>query len=485
MTEIEFLREMVRMLTKQNEELLNQVTSANEQIAALMEQVKELRERLERKNTNSRNSSKPPSSDGYNKPSPKSLRKPSGKKPGGQKGHNGSSMKILRQPDEIREHYPSACAACPNKEACQMRIAERRYEEDMIIRTHITEHRQMVCCCPRQENKAVFGEFPAHITGTKQYGNNVIALASALSTVGMVSIDRIQKLLSNVFQISISTGTIQNRLRQLYEKTRDAVRYIRDKVSQLPVLNCDETGLRINGKLNWMHCMCNSEWAYYTLHAKRGKQAMEDIGMLPNYRGIMVHDFWEGYLGYNEATHAMCCAHLRRELVYAEENMHQAWAKPLQELLLEIKSERDRLLALGETSIPAEKMAAYWARYDELVRQGLEQNPPPPPRAKGSGQQKKGKMRSLLERFRDYKQQILLFAENWIVPFTNNEAERSIRFSKVKIKVSGCFRTLRGAQEYVEIMSFVNTAARHGVGYFDAVCSALSGNALALAAQWG
>lgn len=492
MTENEFLREVCERQVAQNIELVKQLAAANaqietltEQVAVLTERVNELLEQLDKKKKNSNNSSRPPSSDGYSKPAPKSLKQSSGKKPGGQKGHKGSSMKLLREPDEIREHYPSACVSCPNRALCQMRIAERRYEQDMIIRTHIIEHRQMACCCPKCGNDAVIGAFPAHITATKQYGHNIISFASALSTVGMVSIDRIQKLLSSVFQISISTGTIQNGLRRLYEQVKTPVKYIRNKVSQLPLLHCDETGLRVDKKLRWLHCMCDSEWSYYMVHDKRGTEAMEAIGLLPEYRGILLHDFWKSYFVYDQAEHAMCCAHLLRELVYAEEVKHQDWAKPLRELLVEILAERKRLSEAGNNCFSSTQMEEFYSRYDALIAKGLEENPLST-REKGKmGAPKKGEIRSLLERFRDYKPQILRFAVDWSIPFTNNEAERSIRFSKVKGKVSGCFRTKQGAEEYVTIMSYINTAYKHGVDFFTATKAALAGNALPLVAQWG
>lgn len=485
MTENEFLRGLVAALTKQNEELLAQVASANAQIAVLTECIEDLLEQLDKKNKNSRNSSKPPSSDGYSKPAPKSLKKSSGKKPGGQQGHKGSSMKILRKPDEIVPHYPAACLNCPNRALCQMRVAERRYEEDILIRTHIVEHHQMECCCPRQENKKLRGEFPAHIKATKQYGNNLIALASALSTVGMVSIDRIQKLLSNVFQISISTGTIQNRLRSLHELVKLPVKYIRHQVSQLPLLHCDETGLRVSKKLRWLHCMCGEGWVYYALHDKRGREAMEEIGIIPGYRGIMLHDCWKPYFTYDKAEHALCCAHFLRELVYADEVKHQKWAKPLEDLLYEMLNERKRLLELGKSCFSKEQTEVYSSRYDALVAQGLEANPLQERRKGQMGAPKKGEMRSLLERLRDRKHQILRFVEDWNVPFTNNTAEQAIRLYKVKEKVSGCFRTKQGAEEYADIMSYTNTAHKHGVGFFDAIKAALTGAALPLVAQWG
>lgn len=485
MTENEFLRELVAALTKQNAELLDQVAAANAQIAALTERIDELLEQLDKKNKNSRNSSKPPSSDGYSKPAPKSLKKPSGKKPGGQKGHKGSGMRITRKPDEYVPHFPAACLNCPNRAVCEMKVAEQRYEEDISIQTHVTAHLQMKCCCPRQGGKLLLGEFPCNIKATKQYGANLVAFASALSTVGMVSIDRIHKLLNNVFQLGISTGAIQGFLNRLHEKVKLPVKYIRNKVSQVPVMNCDETGVRVNEKLRWLHCMSGSGWVYYALHDKRGCAAMDEIGIIPDYRGIMIHDCWKPYFKYEKAEHALCCAHILRELVYAEDVKHQQWAKPLRELLCEMLEARNRLTDLGESRFPKEQADAYSRRYDALVTQGLEANPLQVRKKGQMGAPKKGEMRSLLERLRDRKPQILRFAADWYVPFTNNAAEQDIRFSKVKLKVSGCFRTKRGAEEYADIMSYTNTAYKHGVGFFDAIKAAFTGNALALVAQWG
>lgn len=478
MTENEYLRQMVSALMKQNSELQAQIT-------VLTERIDELLEQLDKKNKNSRNSSKPPSSDGYSKPAPKSLKKPSGKKPGGQKGHKGSGMKLTRKPDTFVPHFPVACHNCPNRGACEMKIAERRYEEDISIQTHVTAHLQMKCCCPRQGGKTLLGEFPDNIKATKQYGANLVAFASALSTVGMVSVDRIHKLLNNIFQVGISTGAIQGFLNRLHEKVKLPVKYIRNKVSQVPVMNCDETGLRVNEKLRWLHCMSGSGWVYYALHDKRGCEAMDAIGIIPDYRGIMIHDCWKPYFKYEKAEHALCCAHILRELVYAEEVKHQQWAKPMRELLCEMLEARNRLADLGEIHFSKEQADAYSRRYDALVAQGLEANPLPERKKGRKGAPKKGEVRSLLERLQDRKPQILRFAADWYVPFTNNAAEQDIRFSKVKLKVSGCFRTKRGAEEYADIMSYTNTAYKHGVGFFDAIKAAFSGNALALVAQWG
>lgn len=242
----------------------------------------------------------------------------------------------------------------------------------------------MSCCCPKRENKTIVGEFPKNITGTKQYGNNLKAFAVALSTVGMVSIDRIH---------------------------------------------------------------------------------------------------WKCYLQYNEATHGICNAHILRELVYAEEQMNQNWAKSMQDLLLEMNSTKKTLQEQEATCFQNEVLQEWMDRYDALIREGLGQNVPPEKPKGKRGRPAKGKTICLLERLRDYKEDILRFATDWRVPFTNNEAERSIRFSKVKQKVSGCFRTMKSAKSYMQIMSYISTAHKHGISYFEAVHTAPTGNALKLVEQ--
>lgn len=473
-----------RILLQIIESQAAQNAKLTEQVASLTAQVEELIRKLEEKNhrKTSKNSSAPLSSDGYAKPAPKSQRKSSGAKVGGQDGHKGNSMKLMKEPDEVREHYPVACAGCPNKGICHANVAERRYESEIVIESRLIEHRQIVCCCQMANNVAITGEFPQNITGTKQYGNNLKAFAVALSTVGMVGIERIHDLLTGVFQISVSTGSIQNWIHQLAEKVSPAVGRIREQINSLSVLNCDETGLRVAGSLHWLHCLCNERWSYFALHKKRGKKAMDDIGILPGFGKTMVHDFWKPYYQYDSATHGICNAHIIRELAYAEEEMKQGWAGKLRELLLEMNESRKLLQMDG--SFQELVLQTYNLRYDNILADGFEANPVPAKPKWKRGRPGKGKILSLLERLQEYKADILRFATDWSVPFTNNEAERTIRFSKVKQKVSGCFRTIEGAEEYASIMSYISTARKQGMAYFESVKQALSGNALALLEQW-
>lgn len=478
------MEEREKILLQIIESQAAQNAKLTEQVTALTAQVEELIRKLDEKNhrKNSKNSSAPPSSDGYAKPAPKSQRKSSGAKAGGQDGHKGNSMKLMKEPDEIREHYPIACAGCPNKGVCHANIAERRYESEIVVESRLVEHRQIACCCQMANNVTITGEFPQNITGTKQYGNNLKAFAVALSTVGMVGIERIRDLLTGVFQISVSTGSIQNWIHQLAEKINPAVGKIREQINRISVLNCDETGLRVAGSLHWLHCLCNERWSYFALHKKRGKKAMDDIGILPGYNKIMVHDFWKPYYKYDSATHAICNAHIIRELVYAEEEMKQCWAGKLRELLLEMNESRKLLEKDG--SFQELVLQTYNLRYDNILADGFEANPVPVRQKWKRGRPGKGKILSFLERLRDYKADILRFAADWSVPFTNNEAERTIRFSKVKQKVSGCFRTIEGAEEYASIMSYISTARKQGMAYFESVKQALSGNALLVVEQW-
>jgi len=472
-------------LSKQNQELREIIAQLTEQLKAQTAQATELNEKLAQRKRNSHNSSKPPSSDGYGKPNPKSQRPTNtGLKPGGQKGHAGNSMKIENEVDETKLHYPSVCVNCPRRSECAGRVKDSRYEVDIIIRRNIICHKQMEMECPLSGEK-ICGEFPKNVTGTKQYGPNLQAFAVGLSSVGAVSVDRIQKLIAEGFGIDPSTGTIQNFINSCAHKLAQTKECISDQIKKQKVINADETGVRVNGHLGWIHSYSSGPWVLYAYNRKRGEKAMEDIGFLPSLEdAVLVHDFWSPYFKYRAILHAMCCSHLDRELIYAYESTKQEWADALMKLLIEINVEKTELQAQGENAFLPDKWVEYTTRYDAHVLEGLEMNPIPPKDAHKRGKQKKGKIRCLLERFRDYKNEILRFATDWDVPFTNNEAEQNIRFTKVKVKVAGCFRSEHGADDFATIMSYTKTAAKHGIGFFTAIREAIMGNSLALVQSW-
>ena len=483
--ELQELRVVLSIMTEQLRIQNKAIAAKDARIASLTEQVAKLTAQIEEltHKKNSNNSSKPPSEGRLEKPAPKSLRGKSGKKQGGQLGHKGAGMKLGREPDRVEEHIPDKCKNCPRFGQCKMRCCDTRYEYEVHVETELIAHKVMVCTCPLSGEK-LQGGFPAGVTGSKQYGAGVFALVNTLLTVGYVSVDRTKQLLS-CLRIPISTGTIQNMLEKAAAVAVKPVERIKDKVSGKDVVNFDETGLRVAGSLHWLHCACSGPWRFYTVQKKRGQEGMEDMGVLPEFKGVAVHDFWSSYKKFKKAIHAMCCQHLERELVFAEETGKQKWAGKLRKLLQGMCHAKNQLMADGRTAFTDEELQQYMKQYDRIVAEGLTTNPLPERMPGKRGRLKKGKIRCLLERFQDCKADILRFAADWRVPYTNNAAEQAIRFARVKEKVSGCFRTEKGAEQFARVLSFISTAVRHGTSSFDACLSLRNGNAIALIESWG
>ena len=285
--EIKRLTEQLQQRSEQLTALRKEIAEKDALIAALTKRIEELTHRK-----NSRNSSVPPSKDGYHKPAPKSLREKSGKRPGGQEGHKGNGMKIDREPDEVISHKPAVCEGCPYADTCKLSGCETRYEYEVEVKTKLIAHKVMGCKCCQLTGQAERGVFPAHITGTKQYGKGVSALAVTLLTLGMVSVDRTQKLMSSL-GIPISKGKIQDALTTAARKVEKALDYIKQMILLKFVLHFDETGIQVNGKLEWLHCACTDQWRYYSVQDKRGKEGIDAMGILPLAKGVAVHDFWK------------------------------------------------------------------------------------------------------------------------------------------------------------------------------------------------
>lgn len=456
-----------------------QLAAAHEQIAELTRIIVELNRRIDEltHKKNSSNSSTPPSCERLGKPAPKSLRKRSGKSVGGQKGRQGHGLKLDREPDEFIQHRPIQCEKCSRLDQCNLQCVGTRYEYEIEINTKLKAHRLMGCgACPLT-GQALRGNFPNHITGVKQYGSGIFGLVVTLSTLGIVSADRIKKLFESQ-GISISVGTIQNMLGKAARLTESAVERIRQTITGLPVVHHDETGLRAAGKLHWLHCACNDQWRYYSAQAKRGREGIDATNVLPQSNGVAVHDFWKSYETYDNVKHAMCCAHLERELDYASETGSQHWAKPLQTLLQTLCHRRKVIQSEGGTAFPEGELTEYLRQYDVLVEEGVKANPLPESTPRKRGRPARGKFRCLAERFRDFKDDILRFTQDWSVPFTNNTAEQAVRGARVKEKVSGCFRTKRGADDFAIVNSFVSTAHAQGLSIFHALRRAFEGDAI-------
>lgn len=476
---VNITEEFVRFLMKQNEEQSARIAELSAEIASLNQTIRELKEQL---NKNSKNSSKPPSSDGLKKPAlkkNKSLREASGKKPGAQEGHDGVHLSVISNPDHTKDYMHSDCTGCPHRSKCLAKacIKETRHEVDAVVTVDVTAHNLIeVHECPLHGGIKT-GAFPENIKATVQYGKNLQALVVAFNTVGAVSINRTHEILSSVFNIPLATGTVKNMVTRCADSLKETYERIRQMMISLELIHCDETGSRIDGKTWWVHDASNQDYTYLTIHQKRGQIGMDAADVLPHAQGIIVHDCWGSYWKYQDVTHAICCAHLLRELNGVIENHpEQTWAAKFKKLLLDMKKVRDKALLSNKDEVSYYYRHKFDMEYDAIIKTAYEENPIPKTPAKKRGRKKKSKVLNLICRLDNYKESVCLFIKNLCVPFDNNQAERDLRMIKVKTKVSGCFRSEEGAREYLTIMSYIGTARKHGINAFTAIREALNGN---------
>ena len=476
---INITEEFVRNLMEQNAALIAQVANLTTTVESLNQTIKELQEQV---NKNSKNSSKPPSSDGLKKPpvnKDRSLRGKSGKKQGAQDGHNGVHLSVLADPNEVKHHMHSDCTGCPYHDSCLEKacVKETRHELDTDFTVNVIAHELvLVKNCPMHGGNKQ-GSFPNDIKATVQYGKNLQALVVSLNTVGAVGVNRTHELLSSVFNIPLATGTIKNMVTRCASLLSDTYEEIRKRMMALGLIHCDETGTRVDGKTWWVHNASDALFTFLSIHQKRGWIGMNDAGILPEFRGITVHDCWGSYWKYTDCIHAICCAHLLRELNGIEENHpEQIWAKEFKKLLLAMKKVKDKAVEQEKDAVSYYHLHKFDKKYDEIIKTAYAENPLPKFTGKKRGRKKKTKVLNLVSRLENYKASVCLFIKNHCVPFDNNQAERDLRMIKVKTKVSGCFRSQEGAREYLTIMSYIGTAHKHGINAYKAIREALSGN---------
>ena len=460
-------------IAKQNERLTNTILD-------LQETIKDLRRQL---NMDSHNSSKPPSSDGYKKPNKaRSLRKPTGRKPGGQNGHSGANMKVPHEPDEVKKHHPDKCMTCPHFASCVangkvFECGEKRFIVEAVVTTKVIEHQSMkAVACPCGESK-LKGEFPEEVKAYVQYGDTFTAMAGLLSTFGAVSTDRIQTIIDGMFNVTLSEGTICSMVEKCGQKVTPIVEKIKELLIGSCVVNFDETGVRVEGSTQWVHNSSNAKYTYLTVNKKRGQEGIEDNGVIQNIGGTAVHDCWGAYWKFKDILHAVCCAHLLRELIAnIENNPTHIWAERLKTLLITMKTAKEQAIEEGKTELREDLIKALEYEYDEIMAYANMECPPPDKiEPKKRGKKKKGKERALIDRLIKLKDSVCLFIHNFPVPFDNNQAERDLRNVKTKAKVSGCFRTKAGAQTYLKITSYLSTAKKHGINAFEALALAFKG----------
>jgi transposase len=459
-------------------EVATQVAELAQQVAKQGEVLQEVQARLTK---TSRNSSKPPASDGYGKVKRTESIRQSGDKPnGGQPGHDGQTLMASEHPDRTLTYEVPSCAHC---QASLQGVEVVGYEERQVfdmpaVRIEVTAHRAQIKVCPAC-GRANKGAFPAAVTHAVQYGPAVHTWASYFTNQHHIPVERTTEIFADLVQHRVSEATVlkaSERLDRCIEPSTEAVKGL---LRDAEVLHVDESGLRVTGKLHWLHVACTERLTSYEVHAKRGQEAMDDAGILGAFRGTAVHDHWKPYFKYDACNHALCNAHHLRELRFIDQQYQQAWANDMAELLLEIKAAVEATPELAMSLSPPE-LEAFAKRYDAVVQAGFEANPAPMPTTEGEvkkrGRPKQPPPVNLLIRLRDFKDQGLAFMSDFRIPFDNNQGERDIRMVKVKQKVSGGFRTLEGAKCFSRIRGYISTARKNAKNVFEAIRDAFDGS---------
>lgn len=454
------------------------IAELESQIAGLRAVVAELQVRL---GQNSRNSSKPPSSDGYRKPPAKknrSLRKRSGRKPGGQDGHEGAHLERVELPDAQVLHEPEGCEGCGGDLSDSERLGDGEESRQVFdlpeeIALRVIEHVAVSRLCEGCGQIST-GSFPQGVAAPVQYGPSLHALGVYLHVFQHLPYDRARQLIFDMTGTDVSTGTLKAWVDQAASGLTEFDEQLRQLLKKAPVVHFDETGGRIAGRLGWIHSASTEELTRYTSHHKRGVIAIDAAGVLPDFRGVAVHDGWKPYSTYQEAIHALCGGHHLRELVAAEE-AGQAWASGMSCLLLDTKDLVDHAKADGLSALTAVALAELHVSYREVIAAGYEENPG---LAESAGENvKRTKAQNLLLRLDCQQAEALRFAHDFQVPFTNNLAEQDIRMVKLQQKISGCWRTDQGAERYLRVRSYISTARKQGQRPLEVLAQLAAGQA--------
>jgi transposase len=442
--------------------LAAEVASRDEVIAGLRAEVAELKRQL---GQNSRNSSKPPSSDSpFVKPAPRSLRRRGGRKPGGQPGHPGSTLALVDNPNERKRHEPDGCAGCGADLTGAPEVGmERRQVFDLPPMTvRVTEHQLIArrCGC----GATTCGSAPEGVAAPVQYGPRAVAIIVYLYVGQFLSKKRTAAALAELFGTPVSEGTIATMTRRAADGLGEFLGQVTDRIAAAEVAGFDETGLRGAGALHWVHCARTGRYTLITCHPKRGREGLDGAGVLGRFHGVAVHDAWAPYDSYVDAEHQLCCAHALRELQAvadtAPPDADWCWATQAADALVAMQKLASDAIAASADAIDPEALEQQVRLYRSAAQIGLTSTA-------ARSDKVMRKHHALARRLRDRQDDYLRFTTDWRIPPDNNGSERDIRMIKIRQKVSGCLRTLTGATQFCAIRSYLSTAAKHGKHFFD------------------
>lgn len=459
------------------ETLVTLIRALQDNVKVLEDKVQKLEDRL---NKDSHNSGKPPTSDGLKKPPKHGLRHKSGRNSGGQLGHKGHRLEPVANPDFTAIHSVAQCSNC---QASLEEVGNEGYDTRQVFdvprkKLEVTEHQVEIKTCPScgTVNKA---EFPANVSQKTQYGPRIRAQAAYFHNYHFIPLKRTTEILKDLYEQPVTQGVVVKAVTEVAQQVEPINEKVKSYLTETEeAVHFDETGARVNGKLKWLHSSSTKRASYYQIHDKRGSDAMDAIGILPKRTKWCVHDYWQAYLKYAKAKHALCNAHVLRELTFLVEQYQQTWATEMIDLLLAIKQTVEVAKELGEDALATEQIASFENRYDRIVDTGLLSNPTPEKteqQSKKRGKVKQSKAKNLLDRLRDHRDKELAFMYDFKVPFDNNQAERDIRMTKLQQKVSGGFRSDDGSKVFCVVRSYVSTSRKNEQPILDALYSALIG----------
>ena len=413
----------------------------------------------QRESTNSGNSSVPPMMDPNRPRKRRSQSKGNKRKPGGQKGHKGCTLKRVEHPDTVEDIQIDRRTV---PQGFYKTVGwEERQVFDILISMHVTEYRAEII--ENEQGEQYVATFPGNVTQAAQYGNSTKASSVYLSQFQLIPLDRVRSYFADQAGMPVSKGSIANFNAEASLKLEKFESWAKDQLIASAQAHADETGINVDGKRLWLHCVSNDHVTLFYPDEKRGKEAMDRMGVLPFFSGILCHDHWKPYFTY-KFEHSLCNAHHIRELDWCAELDKQNWAKQMLDLLIEINDEKNKTGSLTQ-----DQQKAFQKRYRTILTQGEVECPIIQKTEIKQGKTKKSKSRNLLERLRDYEKETLRFMRDPSVPFTNNQGENDIRMTKVQQKISGCFRSMKGALQFCRIRSYISTCRKNGISPAEAL----------------